>query len=1458
MPQSISQQIRRIVAAFMAVIFLATTLTPSAVAQKAPSYPATVKATPTPKVLQTLPPVGTRIGLTEKYSPANIRGLTIYPDNPLQFDFIMDTGDDDLAGAAFEAESQKIIKYFLAALTVPENELWVNLSPYEKDRIIPEGLGTTELGMEMLAQDYILKQLFSSLSYPEDNLGARFWQMVRAKAREMYGTDNIAINTFNKIWIVPDKAAVYEKEGSVFVVERHLKVMLENDYLALEKNLGNKNLGLVNQSNETANQVNDLSAKVVKEIVLPAIEKEINEGKNFAELRQIYNAMILATWYKKTLKASLLGQVYMDKNKTKGVDIDDRTAKEKLYEQYLIAFKKGVYNYIRQDYDVTTGQTTPRKYFSGGLGVGVVTEEKLQTIHGNLAQLPRSVSSAVMKPESKNGKDRKVTTRLLENAETGKEEFAKVYFDQLRLEQQNREEAARNGQESEDTETVIIPMQALANIDTGVLAKIAGAVNEEIGILSYREQILQTAAENPEFVPASVVVSEALAASSSPVLVNSIWWNIHRLRKYVNLGGSVSGSDKKIAEAEENLVRFGKSALPALLKFSQEGWVMRWHVVGILDKMGVGVIKREEDVFELLTKIVSDPDEFYVSREYAVSLLSELGDKRALDALLIGLLQEPGTLRISGPDSYASYISYYLRFIDAIAVLGDQRAIEPLMKKLNAWPREIWPYVTVALQKLNATEDQLVTAYIATLNCDTNENYFRREIARIKEEVVFKLGKLLHNPRVVELLLAKLGDEDENIREVVTVILKGSKETQALMVTGYIAALNSKSADAQKKAAIELGVIGNPQAVEPLLAQVYHRVGGVRAVVREALKQLGSKDNRLFISQQVDAKLKAAGLSEYEVDKLFPEMLAIVLSGDDFTVFYQPGITTGGEYLGSVPDDSFPPHSGVMIPNYSPTVEVQKRILNITRIPKGQKPSSPVAGEISSPISDLAQIGSGVALVKIAGAVQEETLSIYHGGIQDVSFVSPLNEAGIINEHTVTGALVAGGIAVLYYFWSKYTVSGNMWTVRNITKDKNINTTLNAIKFLVEKKVVKAVPLLLEKLDIQNSSVRVAVSEALGNLGDKKAIDLLLVRLGDKESPVRDAARKALEQLGVTQEQLVKGYFAAFDSDFGEARKDAVERLVEMGTAVLVKFIQGQPNSREKSIRRFLVALAQTGDSRIESVLRGLEVTDVLVFAEADKTEKLITEKLNFLRSYDPGGDYEIVTHTEVRDYAADEITTSIIGRVSSWEDEKDQVFAAVDFLAGHILKDRTDLLTELRQISHHKDRLVQVTETRTSHVIYQGEHSGTVESGSHSQSTTTEQSPYGNYLGEAVREIEKRLGNKDSILENKPISLAASDNVPRIDSKQSEGGPVVSSPVAGQGRNEFGGINLNAELLNLQIKRDGNGIPLPLPQQPIQNMKIEGFLPVIINIEPISIQLLLGVTEEQPADVIGMNVAGK
>ncbi len=346
----------RILSAFLSWTLVFTLILPSGYAQPVLS----------------LPVPGTMVSVTPGFTPTLVKGMTIHPENPLQFDFIVDPGDSQIAGQELIKESNKLIKYFLASLTIPEKDLWVNLSPYEKDRIIPDGFGRTEMGRDLLTQDYLLKQLTASLIYPENDLGKRFWERIYKKAREQFNSTEIPMNTFNKVWIVPQDAVVYEKDGSVFVVNSHLKVMLEEDYLAKSKIQDQKSK--INLTPAT---------EVIREIVIPEIEKEVNEGKNFADLRQVYNSMILAVWYKQTLKESLLGKVYVDQNKIKGVDLDDPQVKQKIYEQYLASFKQGVYNYIKEEYDEKTQEVIPRQYFSGGL----VAVKSDRVLTGDLAMM---------------------------------------------------------------------------------------------------------------------------------------------------------------------------------------------------------------------------------------------------------------------------------------------------------------------------------------------------------------------------------------------------------------------------------------------------------------------------------------------------------------------------------------------------------------------------------------------------------------------------------------------------------------------------------------------------------------------------------------------------------------------------------------------------------------------------------------------------------------------------------------------------------------------------------------------------------------------------------------------------------------------------------------------------------------------------------------------------------------
>ena len=202
--------------------------------------------------------------------------------------------------------------------------------------------------------------------------------------------------------------------------------------------------------NRPPTDVNSLGSQIIREIVIPQLTKEINENKNFAQLRQVYNSLILATWYKKKIKDSILSQVYADKNKISGIGYDTPTrghvpqnvspstlptnqalnAKapqgnhpsddqpisdvESIYQQYLQAFKKGVYNYIKEETDPITQQMIPRKYFSGGFGFSGIDSAMSVTRDGAMiGDLPDAFSiQANIQPDNVMAVAQKVTGRV--------------------------------------------------------------------------------------------------------------------------------------------------------------------------------------------------------------------------------------------------------------------------------------------------------------------------------------------------------------------------------------------------------------------------------------------------------------------------------------------------------------------------------------------------------------------------------------------------------------------------------------------------------------------------------------------------------------------------------------------------------------------------------------------------------------------------------------------------------------------------------------------------------------------------------------------------------------------------------------------------------------------------------------------------------------------------------------
>jgi HEAT repeat protein len=328
-----------------------------------------VSVSPAPQptgAIYNLPAPTKLLNLSEKFSYPVLKGLRFNPKNPLNIEFLVDTANKE---DVTKEEANRLIKYFLAGLTLPQEELWVNLSPYEGERVASDNLALTDLGKDLLGQDYCLKQLVSSLTYPETELGKRYWNEVIAKTnsnglnrQNRLNGINGSINTYNKVWVMPQKSVVYEKGDTAFVLEASLKTMHERDYTAAQRGQSKDEGRRMKDEKEKADEI---ASNVFKEVILPQVNQEVNQGKSFATLRQIYHSLILAVWFRKKFQNTFY-KYYIDQSKIAGIDLNDKNVKDKIFNLYVQAYKGGVYNCIKREQDSATKHPVRRRYTSGG------------------------------------------------------------------------------------------------------------------------------------------------------------------------------------------------------------------------------------------------------------------------------------------------------------------------------------------------------------------------------------------------------------------------------------------------------------------------------------------------------------------------------------------------------------------------------------------------------------------------------------------------------------------------------------------------------------------------------------------------------------------------------------------------------------------------------------------------------------------------------------------------------------------------------------------------------------------------------------------------------------------------------------------------------------------------------------------------------------------------------------
>ena len=304
-----------------------------------------------------LPDPGRLVKLSREYAPPCLRGMKFDPDNPLAIDFIFDPGH---AERVPDEDKKRLIRYFLAGLALSKEKLWVNLSPAEPDRIIDSHLAQTDAGRVMLEQDYLLKQLSASLTHPDAPTGQKYWSEINSSSPIIH---NSVTGDLSRIWIKPGRISVYDKNHFVYITDSELE--LDTDC-----------------RNDTLNNT-----------LLPRIKKEVNKGKNFAGLRQLYSSIILAQYFKIKYSDSVYSY-YINKEQTDSINTQDASLKEDVFKMYVKAFTLGAYDIIRKE------DGHDKRFFSGGIKFDCMASSALTKVDSGsgLPDVPLFLSKTIFSP----------------------------------------------------------------------------------------------------------------------------------------------------------------------------------------------------------------------------------------------------------------------------------------------------------------------------------------------------------------------------------------------------------------------------------------------------------------------------------------------------------------------------------------------------------------------------------------------------------------------------------------------------------------------------------------------------------------------------------------------------------------------------------------------------------------------------------------------------------------------------------------------------------------------------------------------------------------------------------------------------------------------------------------------------------------------------------------------------
>jgi len=323
----------------------------------------------------------------------------------------------------FEDAAELSLNAFFIGLILMESKFWVNLNPWEPDRIIEKDLEETDVGRIMLEADLQMKKDFCKYKNPcESEIGEEYWRLLDEKGEELINEcmnnhlgeiediNNVQFAPVTRHWIVPDRVEAYETDNEIYIVNATLNIYSEPVYEHSTYEIVNQDAFFVSRAckddlSEAAKEYGRYAKELEEKMILALVVHEVNHGENYSDLRCVYNSLALAQWYKDKYRYSpSIFTDFIDSKDLAGLESKSTWSAENIWSDYVKSFEEGEFHcwknetYQEGDYIITS----TKHYSSGGVDFGDIETSIVGDMPSDLRDL---TSEAVYSVFAKEGND---------------------------------------------------------------------------------------------------------------------------------------------------------------------------------------------------------------------------------------------------------------------------------------------------------------------------------------------------------------------------------------------------------------------------------------------------------------------------------------------------------------------------------------------------------------------------------------------------------------------------------------------------------------------------------------------------------------------------------------------------------------------------------------------------------------------------------------------------------------------------------------------------------------------------------------------------------------------------------------------------------------------------------------------------------------------------------------------